>query len=77
MLCSFFQEIGLTEPQLHINSLGCPQCRPAYRAALVEFLESRLSALCEDCKRRFSTNPLRALDCKVPVAPKLLQALLP
>jgi len=66
MLCSFFQEIGLTEPQLHINSLGCPQCRPAYRAALVEFLESRLSALCEDCKRRFSTNPLRALDCKVP-----------
>jgi len=65
MLCSFFREIGLTEPQLHINSLGCPQCRPAYRAALVEFLESRLSGLCEDCKRRFSTNPLRALDCKV------------
>ncbi|HQB39589.1 MAG TPA: histidine--tRNA ligase [Deltaproteobacteria bacterium] len=66
MLCSFFREIGLTEPQLHINSLGCPQCRPAYRAALVEFLESRLSSLCEDCKRRFSANPLRALDCKVP-----------
>ncbi|HPX61297.1 MAG TPA: histidine--tRNA ligase [Deltaproteobacteria bacterium] len=66
MLCSFFREIGLTEPQLHINSLGCPQCRPAYRAALVEFLESRLSNLCEDCKRRFSANPLRALDCKVP-----------
>lgn len=66
MLCSFFREIGLDEPSLQINSLGCPECRPAYRARLIEFLEGRLDQLCEDCKRRFSSNPLRTLDCKVP-----------
>ncbi|NTW99173.1 MAG: histidine--tRNA ligase, partial [Geobacteraceae bacterium] len=66
MLTSFFREIGLTEPTLQINSLGCPECRPAYRAALQSFLEERMGQLCDDCKRRFTTNPLRTLDCKVP-----------
>jgi histidyl-tRNA synthetase len=66
MLTAFFREIGLNEPTLQINSLGCPECRPAYRAALRGFLEKRLEHLCEDCKRRFITNPLRTLDCKVP-----------
>jgi histidyl-tRNA synthetase len=66
MLVRFFREIGLDEPQLQINSLGCPDCRPVYRAALIGFLEGRLEQLCEDCKRRFKTNPLRTLDCKVP-----------
>jgi len=66
MLTAFFREIGLTEPTLQINSLGCPECRPAYRAILRSFLEERMGHLCEDCKRRFDTNPLRMLDCKVP-----------
>ena len=66
MLVQFFREIGLDEPKLQINSLGCPECRPAYRAALLAFLEDRLEKLCDDCKRRYHTNPLRALDCKVP-----------
>jgi histidyl-tRNA synthetase len=66
MLVLFFREIGLDEPKLQINSLGCPECRPAYRTALLSFLEGRLDQLCEDCKRRFTTNPLRTLDCKVP-----------
>ena len=65
MLVQFFREIGLNEPQLQVNSLGCPECRPAYRATLIEFLEKRVDALCEDCRRRLSANPLRALDCKV------------
>jgi histidyl-tRNA synthetase len=66
MLTAFFREIGLSEPTLQINSLGCPECRPAYRATLRSFLEERLGDLCEDCTRRFATNPLRILDCKVP-----------
>jgi histidyl-tRNA synthetase len=65
MLVSFFHEIGLTEPALQINSLGCQECRPAYRLALRNFLEERTELLCEDCKRRITTNPLRTLDCKV------------
>ena len=66
MLVHFFREIGLDEPQLQINSLGCPECRPAYRTALVEFLSVRSETLCDDCRRRMAVNPLRALDCKVP-----------
>ncbi len=64
MLCHFFDELGLTEPTLQINSLGCPECRPIYRQVLKEFLRAKLELLCDDCKRRFETNPLRALDCK-------------
>lgn len=65
MLSQFFCELGLTEPLLEINSLGCPACRPAYRSKLKDFLRSRLETLCEDCRRRFESNPLRVLDCKV------------
>ncbi|HEU0264920.1 MAG TPA: histidine--tRNA ligase, partial [Geobacterales bacterium] len=64
MVCQFFRELGLTEPTLQINSLGCKECRPAYRQALRSFLQAKLELLCDDCKRRVDTNPLRALDCK-------------
>ncbi len=64
MLCHFFAELGLSEPKLEINSLGCPDCRPVYRELLKGFLRAKLGTLCDDCKRRFETNPLRALDCK-------------
>jgi histidyl-tRNA synthetase len=64
MLCHFFAEIGLDEPRLQINSLGCHDCRPEYRQKLRDFLRERLDSLCDDCKRRYETNPLRALDCK-------------
>lgn len=64
MLCHFFAELGLTEPRLQINSLGCHECRPGYRQKLRDFLRERLDSLCDDCKRRYETNPLRALDCK-------------
>ncbi|GFO57077.1 histidine--tRNA ligase [Geomonas sp. Red276] len=82
MLTHFFQELGLTEPSLQINSLGCPCCRPNYREALKSFLYERIELLCDDCKRRYETNPLRALDCKSPGcqeatkgAPSMLQYL--
>ncbi|MBV5307257.1 MAG: histidine--tRNA ligase [Desulfobulbaceae bacterium] len=59
------QELGLSVT-LEMNSLGCPACRPAFRTALLAFLDERHEALCDDCKRRSSTNPLRVLDCKNP-----------
>jgi len=66
MLSAFFREIDLDEPSLQINSLGCPECRPGYRTVLLSFLDGCLDSLCEECKRRFTINPLRTLDCKVP-----------
>jgi histidyl-tRNA synthetase len=49
---------------LEINSLGCPECRPAFRKKLIVYLQERSETLCDDCKRRTEKNPLRALDCK-------------
>ena len=65
MAALLLRELGITV-SLEINSLGCPECRPAYRQKLIDFIQSRLDHLCSDCKRRSSVNPLRVLDCKVP-----------
>lgn len=56
------KELGLSA-SLEINSLGCPHCRPAFNAALLDFLH-KAENLCDDCLRRRETNPLRVLDCK-------------
>lgn len=50
--------------RLKINSLGDSNCMPSYRDRLVSFVESCGDAICEDCNRRKSTNPIRVLDCK-------------
>ncbi|PLX89328.1 MAG: histidine--tRNA ligase [Desulfuromonas sp.] len=64
MLHHYFQDIGISSVALQINSLGCPACRPTYRQALIDYLEARLVSLCNECQRRYTTNPLRVLDCK-------------
>jgi len=67
MVMRFLAAIGLTDLSLQINSLGCPACRPVYRERLRTWLASLpQEELCEDCRRRMETNPLRVLDCKVP-----------
>jgi histidyl-tRNA synthetase len=82
LLHDFLRGLGLSEPALHINSLGCSECRPAYRARLLEYLRPIAAQLCENCRRRIERNPLRALDCKEPGciaatanAPSILDAL--
>ncbi|MBL0714534.1 MAG: histidine--tRNA ligase [Desulfosarcina sp.] len=66
MLVEFLDRLVVTDARCHVNSLGCPVCRPAFRRALLDYLESREDRLCKDCLRRRETNPLRILDCKVP-----------
>ncbi len=63
-LHGFLADAGIREVSLEINSLGDPDCRPSYQRALAAFLADRADALCEDCRRRRLTNPLRVLDCK-------------
>ena len=58
-----FAELGVPV-SLEINSLGCAECRPSYRSLLLAFIDERLDQLCDDCRRRSTTNPLRVLDCK-------------
>lgn len=64
MLSHYFDAVGISAVSLQINSLGCPKCRPGYRQQLIDFLSQRLDSLCDDCRRRCGSNPLRVLDCK-------------
>jgi len=67
MLEDFLSSLGIADLCFELNSLGCRDCRPDYRAALTKYFEALdHEKLCEDCRRRMHTNPLRVLDCKVP-----------
>jgi len=65
MAHSFLSELGIHDLKLEINSLGCSACRPAYRDALISFLEKCSDNLCGTCNERIEKNPLRVLDCKI------------
>ncbi len=62
-----FRRLGLSNVKLHLNSIGCPDCRPKYREALVEHFSAHKEELCPTCQVRLEKNPLRLLDCKSPV----------
>jgi histidyl-tRNA synthetase len=66
LLVRLLQRLKVADATPHINSLGCPVCRPAFREALLAFIAERRDALCADCQRRSTRNPMRVLDCKVP-----------
>lgn len=62
---TLYKLLGLKGIKVNINSLGDTESREKYREALIQHFKPHLSELCEDCKERFSKNPLRILDCKV------------
>lgn len=64
MACEIFHKLGLRDLDLHLNSIGDKNCRPAYRQKLIEFFEGKKDQLCDDCRERLYKNPLRILDCK-------------
>ena len=66
LLVTLCTRLKLQDVEAHINSLGCPQCRPHFKKALSDFLLTVGDRLCPDCIRRRDRNPLRVLDCKVP-----------
>jgi histidyl-tRNA synthetase len=82
LLARLWRELGITDVELHINSIGDAHERTAYRQVLITYFEQHLDLLDEDAKRRLHTNPLRILDSKNPRmqaicegAPKLLDSL--
>ncbi len=66
LVWNLYQRLGLTQLEVHVNSVGCPVCRAKHREQLQDFLASRRNELCKDCQDRFERNPLRILDCKNP-----------
>ena len=66
LAAAVIRRLGLKNVKLHLNSIGCKSCRPAYREALVSYYEAHKDKLCDTCKSRLEKNPLRLLDCKNP-----------
>ncbi|MDE7210253.1 MAG: histidine--tRNA ligase, partial [Lachnospiraceae bacterium] len=66
LLTGFIKELGLKDAKLHINSIGCKNCRKTYNDALLAYLKKNEDCLCDTCRERMVKNPLRVIDCKVP-----------
>lgn len=58
------RDLGLKNIEFQINSIGTPESRRDYEKVLVRYLESQKHRLCQNCKERLVTSPLRILDCK-------------
>lgn len=79
----FYKALGI-QPTIHINFLGCDDCKAKYKDLLKEYTTPKLDDMCEDCHKRYETNILRMLDCKsteckaiLAGAPKVTECLCP
>jgi len=75
LVVEILKRSGVTDFHLLLNSVGDANCRPAYIALLKEKLAGVAPQMCDDCKRRAVTNPLRVLDCKVEADQPVIDAL--
>ena len=84
MFMRFIELLGIdpSSVRLLLNSMGDEACRPAYRETVAAYIRDHAEELCEECRRRADTNPLRAFDCKnehchevMEGAPKIVDAL--
>ncbi|HQR85834.1 MAG TPA: histidine--tRNA ligase [Limnohabitans sp.] len=74
LAATLWQELGLQDVRLELNSLGQPNERAAHRTALIAHLEAHADVLDEEAKRRLHTNPLRILDTKNPAMQAVVEA---
>ena len=73
MAYTLLTRLGISNVTLHLNSLGCPDCRARYNRILTEYLSSHKEELCGTCQERLGRNPLRILDCKSPVCQSIVK----
>lgn len=66
MLMRFYEAIGIPVESMNllVNSMGCDNCRPAYRDLVKAYILKHANEMCDECIRRAEINPLRAFDCK-------------
>lgn len=72
---AILQTVGIRDFELLINSVGSKESRARYNQALRDELKEVAPRMCEDCRRRAETNPLRVLDCKVPADQPIIDQL--
>ncbi len=73
LVTAFIEKLGLKDAKLHINSIGCPNCKKSYNDALVSYLKKHEDKLCPTCRERMQKNPLRVIDCKVPECKEIVK----
>lgn len=73
VMMAIYEMLGISETQLRINTLGTPERRNEYGAALREYLEPYADELSEASRRRLNQNPLRILDTKIDHERELLR----
>lgn len=73
LVTAFIKKLGLKDARLHINSIGCANCRKAYNEALLSYLQEHEESLCPTCRERMKKNPLRVIDCKVPSCKEIVK----
>lgn len=64
VLFAALSEIGVKEIFIHVNSLGCKECRLAIRAQIANYYRPKLAKVCRSCRFRMRDNPLRVLECR-------------
>jgi histidyl-tRNA synthetase len=67
---AYLRDLGLTDVQVHLNSVGCATCRPSYVDTLRAHFTPVVQELSEVDQSRLATNPLRLLDSKEPATVK-------
>lgn len=73
LVTDIIRNIGLKDMEVHINSIGCSNCRKEYNKALMAYLSQHRDGLCETCRERMERNPLRVIDCKNESCRKIVQ----
>jgi histidyl-tRNA synthetase len=64
LLDAFLKSFDISEYEVRINTVGCNNCRPAYKELLKAYLKPHFDSLCANCQKRFERSPMRVLDCK-------------
>lgn len=73
LISDIIKELGLKDAKLHINSIGCADCRKTYNDALLSYLRQHENQLCETCRERMNKNPLRVIDCKADICKAIVE----
>ena len=73
LAATLIKKLGLKDVKLHINSIGCPNCKKDYNDALLAYLRKHEDALCPTCRERMQKNPMRVIDCKVPECKEIVK----
>jgi len=74
---ALFDAVDAKGVVVHINSIGCPECRPGYLDDLKEFLKENLDIIPESMRGRIDINPLRLYDSKDEKVQELLAGFKP